>query len=146
MQQPATRKQYGKLNYSEGGAADRWADYELALRGGASSFNTGAVYSDYEPVPGNLPSTNVPMETTTQEGFMGIPVGALHNGIMRTRNMFYGILGAAFTPQKSGITAGQTYLAQWAADPLVYRGDAPLGLQPTLYANAPWLQNNGGTV
>jgi hypothetical protein len=120
MNKPAVRKQYGLFNYAEGGTPDFFGQYEEELRSGAESFNTGEVYKT----------------TPVQVG--GVRAG--DNGMMLTRNMWYGVLHAVASPSgtASGITPGQTYLSQWAGTPTNWAGDTPLDLQSSPVRAAPW--------
>jgi hypothetical protein len=125
MQKPmATRHQYGDLNFSEGGAEDSFSGYEDALRAAADKFNVGSVY----------------VRPTVRKG--GVLPG--DNGIMPTRNMWYGVIHANLSPV--GLTAGQTYLFQTAGNPVGWAGDAPLDLQPGMVRAAPWRRNAPGSV
>lgn len=113
------RKQYGALNYSEGGYDhDPFAADEKAMGSpaAAESFNTGKVY----------------VNTRRQVG--GVSPG--DNGMMPTRNMWYGVIGAILRPV--GLTQGQTMLFQDAANPVGWAGDTPIDLQPATTRAAPW--------
>lgn len=112
---PAVRKQYGAFNYSEAGAVDRFEGWEMALRQGAGEFNVGKVY-DTPPARGGV-----------REG---------DNGILYRAGQYLGVLRATLSP--SGITPGQTYLAQNAGNPNGYQGDTPLDMQAQIVRPAPW--------
>ncbi len=116
--EPACRKQYGALNYSEGGTPDEYGGWESALRDAATKFNVGSVY----------------VNSTADKG--GVKAG--DNGLMPTRNMWYGVLHANLAPV--GLTAGQTYLFQAAGNPNAWAGDTPVDLQPSTVRAAPWLR------
>lgn len=111
---PATRKQYGELNFSEGGSSDRFDGWEMAMRQGASEFNVGRVYE-------------IPSE---QRG--GVRAG--DNGILYRAGQYLGVLRATLAP--SGVTPGQTYLGP--SSTTAWDGDTPLDLQAQVQRPAPW--------
>jgi hypothetical protein len=114
---PAVRLQYGRYNYSEAGAPNRWAALQSFLRAAADAFNVGKVY-------------------VTAKACGGVRAG--DTGILPTLDAFGGVLRvtAAFP---SGIATMNTYLAQWAETPTNWAGDTPLDLQPQPNPRAPWL-------
>jgi hypothetical protein len=115
---PATRKQYGALNYEKAGAVDRFYQFEDALVTGRQHMNQGQVY----------------VRNAKQTG--GVLPG--DSGLIPTLNMFYGVLRASFRPV--GINQGQRYLNQWQETPAYYPGDAPLRLAVRNQNAAPWIR------
>lgn len=122
---PATRVQYGRWNFSEGGAIDRWAPLEQAMRLFHVAANFGRIYEPTRPLP-NIYGGTVHFTPET--------IGRPYLGYIPFTHQWYGVVRAT----RFDDIGQQTYLGPTPSQRRVYTGDTPLAFQPIIRRIAPW--------